>query len=157
MKRVFFFLFVSSLLLSGGSWAEDASVRAFHDEFFAAWNAGNADGLVSRLTEDTVYHPMGAETLRGREVGESYRTFLQDFDVRMAVQPELLEAHGNRGVMQGTYTSTMTPRDGQPTTQRSGRYYMTLVRGNDGQWHIAHEITQPTADPVPEPIASDGD
>lgn len=29
--------------------AEDASVRAFHDAFFAAWNTGDADGLVDHL------------------------------------------------------------------------------------------------------------
>ena len=141
-------LFVS-LLCSAPARAEDASVRAFHDAFFAAWNSGDSDGLIDHLTEDTVYHPMGAETLRGREVGDSYRAFLRDFDFRIDVQPEILEAYGDRGVMQGTYTSTMMPKDGSPALQRSGRYYMTLVRGDDGAWLIAHEITQPTADPVP--------
>ncbi len=164
MSRFISTFFIVALSISASLRAEDASVRAFHDAFFAAWNAGDTEGLVSRLTEDTVYHPMGAETLRGREVGDSYRAFLGDFDVRMDVRPETLEAYGERGVMQGTYTSTMTPKDGSPASQRSGRYYMTLVRGDDGAWRIAHEITQPTADPVPglastapEAVATEGD
>lgn len=130
--------------------AEDASVRAFHDAFFAAWNTGDADGLVDSLTEDTIYHPMGAETLTGRDViGGSYRAFIESYDVHMAVSPEVLDAYGNHGVMQGTYTSTLTPKDGRPGWSRSGRYHMDLVRGSDGAWRIAREVTQMTADPTP--------
>ena len=143
---------------------EDTTVRAFHDAFFEAWNSGNAEGLVSRLTEDTVYHPMGATTLQGRDaVGGSYVTFLENYAVRMDVTPEVLTATGNRGVMQGTYTSTLTPKDGRPSWQRSGRYYMELVRETGGPWMISRELTQTTADPVPghmtapPPVATDGE
>ncbi|MBT5240999.1 MAG: SnoaL-like domain-containing protein [Rhodospirillaceae bacterium] len=136
--------------------ADDDSVRTFHDSFFAAWNAGDADGLIDRLTEDTIYHPMGAKTLTGREViGGSYRAFIKSFDVHMAVSPEVLDAHGDHGVMQGTYSSTLTPKDGRPSWSRSGRYHMDLVRGSDGAWRIAREITQATADPTPKLSATE--
>lgn len=147
MKRA---LFVLALALAPPALAEDASVRAFHDAFFEAWNTQNADGLLATLTEDTIYHPMGSTTLYSRdEVGGSYRAFLEGFTVRMDVEAELLEAFGDRGVMMGVYTATMTPKDGGETTARSGRYYMDLVRGEDGGWLISRELTQPTADPVP--------
>ena len=129
---------------------DDSSVRAFHDAFFAAWNAGDADGLVDSLTEDTIYHPMGAATMHGRDVvGGSYRVFLEQYDVRMDVAAEVLTAQGDHGLMQGTYTSTLTPKDGRPGWQRSGRYHMELLREADGSWKIARELTQATADPVP--------
>lgn len=143
---------------------EDPTVRAFHDAFFAAWNAGDSDGLIDRLTEDTIYHPWGATTLAGRAaVGGSYAAFLRDFDVRMDVDPEVLTATGNRGVIQGTYTSTLTPKDGRASWQRSGRYYMELTRETGGPWLISRELTQQTADPVPgqatapPPAATDGE
>ncbi len=119
---------------AGPAQAEDASVRAFHDAFFNAWNTADADGLIARLDEDTVYHPMGGTTLVGRNVvGGSYRGFLRDFRVRMEVTPELLEANGDQGVMMGRYRSILTPKDGRPGWERSGRYYMDLVRGDDGR------------------------
>ena len=128
----------------------DQTVRAFHDAFFNAWNTGDAEGLVARLTVDTIYHPMGAVTMTGRDtVGDSYRAFLENYDVRMDVSAEVLTAHGDHGLMQGTYTSTLTPKDGRPGWQRSGRYHMELTRTAGGPWQIAREITQTTADPVP--------
>ena len=57
--RVSGFIVSFAIVLSSSAWAEDASVHAFHDSFFKAWNTANADGLVARLAEDTVYHPMG--------------------------------------------------------------------------------------------------
>ena len=130
--------------------AEDLSVRAFHDRFFAAWNAGDLEGLVDALSEDTVYHPMNAATIRGREkLAEVYGQFLGDYHVQMIVSAELLEADGDRGTMMGLYRSTMTPKNGDPPISRGGRYYMDLRRGPDGRWQITRELTQPTADPVP--------
>lgn len=160
MKRIVVTLLV---LLSLPALAEDASVRSFHDAFFAAWNSGDAEGLVTGLTEDTVYHPMGATTLNGRNaVSKSYRAFLSAFRVRMEVTPEVLEAYGDNGVMQGTYRSILTPKDGRPGWERAGRYHMDLVRGTNGDWRIAREVTQPTADPIagvqtsPDPVAAEG-
>ncbi len=142
----------------------DQTVRAFHDAFFNAWNTGDAEGLVARLTVDTIYHPMGAVTMTGRDtVGDSYRAFLENYDVRMDVSAEVLTAHGDHGLMQGTYTSTLTPKDGRPGWQRSGRYHMELTRTAGGPWQIAREITQTTADPVPgqmtapPPVAMQGE
>ncbi|GEM_PF-2240475 len=151
-------------LLSLPAQAEDASVRKFHDAFFLAWNESNAEDLVERLTEDTIYHPHGAQTLNGRNaVGESYSAFLSSFDVRMNVSAEVLESFGNHGIMQGTYTSILTPKDGRPGWERSGRYHMDLVKSDDGQWRIAREVTQTTTDPIagvktsPDPIATQGE
>lgn len=137
------------LLMCRPALAEDPTVRAFHDAFFAAWNAGDAGVLVDSLTESTIYHPFGAETLVGKEaVGGSYQAFLEDFSVRMMVRPEVLDAHGDHGVMQGTYRSILTPKDGRPGWERSGRYHMDLVKEDHGAWRIAREITQQTADPI---------
>lgn len=149
------------ILFSLPAQAEDTSVRTFHDAFFTAWNQGNAEGLLDRLTEDTIYHPHGAQTLNGRDtVGESYWAFLSSFDVLMNVSAEVLESFGDHAVMQGTYTSILTPKDGRPGWERSGRYHMDLVKGDDGGWRIAREVTQTTADPIagvtkgPDPIAT---
>lgn len=137
------------LILTSPAAAEDASVRAFHDSFFSAWNAADADGLESLLTEDTIYHPYDGSTQMGKDVvAGGYRAFLEGFDVRMIVTPEVLEARGDYGVVQGTYRVIMTPKQGGETTQRSGRYYMDLERGADGDWRIARELTQQTADPI---------
>lgn len=147
MKHLIAFLI---LLAAQAAQAEDASVRAFHDAFFAAWNQSDAEDLRERLTDDTVYHPHGAQTLIGRdEVGGNYATFLSSFDVRMDVFPEVLEAYGDHGIMQGTYRLAFTPKTGGSTTERSGRYHMDLVRRDDGEWLIAHEVTQTTTDPIP--------
>lgn len=149
------FSLVLCLFLTTTAYAEDRSVRDFHDAFFAAWNTGDADGLVNSLTEDTIYHPFGAETLVGKDlVGGSYQAFLENFTVRMIVSPEVLDAHGDHGVMQGTYRSVLTPKDGRPGWERSGRYHMDLVKEDDGSWRIAREVTQQTADPIEGVIAS---
>ena len=162
--RIFGFIVSFSIVLLSSAWAEDASVHAFHDSFFKAWNTADADGLVARLAEDTVYHPMGGETMRGRQtVGDSYRGFLKSFDVRMEVTPELLESSGNQGLMMGLYTSVLTPKDGRASWTRSGRYYMDLVRDDNGDWQISRELTQTTADPIagvqtaPDALATAGE
>ena len=162
--RVFGFVVSLALVFSSGVWAEDASVRTFHDSFFNAWNTADADGLVARLAPNTVYHPMGGETMHGRQaVGDSYRGFLKSFDVRMEVTPELLESAGNQGLMMGLYTSVLTPKDGRASWTRSGRYYMDLVRDDNGDWQIARELTQTTADPIagvqtaPDALATAGE
>ena len=162
--RIFGFVVSLALVFSSGVWAEDASVRTFHDSFFNAWNTADADGLVARLAPNTVYHPMGGETMHGRQaVGDSYRGFLKSFDVRMEVTPELLESAGNQGLMMGLYTSVLTPKDGRASWARSGRYYMNLVRNDNGTWQIARELTQTTADPIagvqtaPDAVATVGE
>ena len=130
--------------------ADDSTIRAFHDQFFEAWNTGDIAGLVSALSEDTVYHPMNAATIRGREaLAKVYGEFLTNYHVEMKVAVELLDADGDRGVMMGLYRSTLTPIDGDTPIVRSGRYYMELRRGSDDAWRISRELTQPTADPTP--------
>lgn len=130
--------------------ADDPDIRAFHDRFFEAWNAGDLEGLANALSEDTVYHPMNAATIRGRETLTAvYRQFLSDYRVEMTVAAELLEAHGDRGTMMGLYRSTLTPINGDAPIVRGGRYYMELRRGSDRNWRITRELTQPTADPLP--------
>lgn len=138
------------VLFSLSAQAEDATVRAFHDSFFAAWNQDNPEGLIERLTEDTIYHPHGAQTLVGRDaVGANYVAFLSSFDVRMDVFPEVLESFGDHGIMQGTYRLAFIPKEGGERSERSGRYHMDLVKGDDGGWLIAHEVTQTTTDLIP--------
>lgn len=127
----------------------DESIRAFHDDFFAAWNRGDVKGLADSLTDDTIYHPYGGTTQVARdEVAGGYRAFLEAFNVRMIVSPEVLQSRGKYGIAQGTYRVVMTPKEGGETSQRSGRYYMDLVKGDDGNWRIARELTQQTADPI---------
>lgn len=143
------------LFLGTPATAEDPTVRAFHDSFFAAWNTGDVEGLANSLTKDTIYHPFGGTTQIGKDiVAGGYSDFLEAFDARMIVSPEILEARGSYGVAQGTYRVVMTPKEGGETSQRSGRYYMDLVRGDDGAWRIAREITQQTADPIDGVIAT---
>jgi len=139
-----------SLCLPAVSSAEDPDIRAFHDRFFQAWNAGDLDGLVGSLTEDTIYHPMNAATIRGREtLARTYEQFLADYAVEMIVAAELLEVDDDRGTMMGLYRSTMTPASGDTPIVRSGRYYMELRKGSDGFWRISRELTQPTKDLLP--------
>jgi ketosteroid isomerase-like protein len=129
--------------------AFDSEVKAFHDRFFAAWNIADLVGLERCLTADTVYHPMGARSLIGREaVMASYRAFLDGFHVHMNVFPEVLSTRGNFAVMSGLYTATMRSKADGEAQQRSGRYYMDLEKTESG-WQIARELTQPTAD-VPQ-------
>lgn len=132
--------------LAGAAAAQDAGVRAFHDRFFAAWNAGDIAGLEASLTADTVYHPMNTTTMIGRDVVmASYRKLLAENAVQMRVTPEVLEADGDRGLMIGIYTALLTPAAGGPPVSRSGRYLMEL-RQDGGAWRISRELTQPTAD-----------
>jgi ketosteroid isomerase-like protein len=129
--------------------AFDPEIKAFHDRFFAAWNNADLPGLERCLTTDTVYHPMNARSLIGREaVMASYRAFLDGFHVHMDVFPEVLCVRGNFAVIMGLYTAIMRPKAGGDAQQRSGRYYMDLEKSESG-WQISRELTQPTADVPP--------
>lgn len=141
---------VVAVCLPAARAADDPAIRTFHDQFFEAWNTGDIAGLVSALSEDTVYHPMNAATIRGREaLAKVYGEFLTNYHVEMKVAAELLEADGDRGVMMGLYRSTLTPINGDTPIVRGGRYYMELRRGSDDTWRISRELTQATADPTP--------
>lgn len=138
------------ILLAGCSSAPSSGTNRSSDETLihetidravSAFGTADIETLIALRTEDSVVLKPGAEPLLGKE---ARRTSLEDvfdqFDVNETRTVDELDVIGDRAIVWGTYTVTLTPKDGSASTNESGNYIDILHRQTDGSWLFARTI-----------------
>jgi ketosteroid isomerase-like protein len=121
------------------------------DGYFDAWVNGRIPTMVSYLTPDSEYHPNGSATVTGRDALRAfYQDFMDNYDIELAWQYEQTEIRGDTGFVMGVYFIRYAPMGSREEIARGGRFFMDMRLGADGQWRIRRELTQTTADALPE-------
>ena len=116
----------------------DPALTKLAKEWEAAFNAKDVAKVASMYTEDAVVMPPNHEPVRGRANIEAFFKEMAN-GAKLTLTPFESAISGSTAYEAGTYQMSITPKTGQPTTDK-GKYVVILKRGSNGQWRLAHDI-----------------
>jgi ketosteroid isomerase-like protein len=117
-------------------------------DFAAAATAGNAAKVASFYAADASFMPPNEASLRG--TGAIQGWFQKQMDaggLKLTLTPTESRISGDLAFEAGTYTFALTPKTGQPISDR-GKYLLAL-RKEGAAWKITHDIFNSDLPPPP--------
>ena len=111
----------------------------------AAENAMDADAAARILSDDAVLMVPDHPVQEGRSACASFLRELfgqlaSRYDRRITYTSYEVNIVGDLAFDRGTFTFSVTPKDGGETTDVTGKYLWILVRGTDGTWRVSRLI-----------------
>ena len=141
-------IFAGMTLLAGCSSQDEANLEAdtaaiidFMNQYRSSQNAGDIDRFMSLWTEDGILMPpngppvIGKDQIREGTIGR-FDQFTFDLDGTEAE----VEVAGGWAFTRGTYTITVTPKEGGQPVFIDGKYIGILERQSDGSWILHRNI-----------------
>lgn len=131
---------IVSLALDAGPSTDVEAIRATLNQYVAAWLAGDADGVMKLLTEDSVLVPAEKPPYIGSKAIREYwfpsagpKTVLNRFTTTV----DHVEQSGDLAVVRGTQVIDWTTG-----TQRFRTHgnYMTVLKRSSVRWRIAVQM-----------------
>lgn len=108
-------------------------------DFGAAVTAGDAAKVATFYTMDATLMPPNEQAVRGRSNIQAW--FQKQIDAgasSLKLQPTESRTSGDLAFEAGTYTLTLTPKTGQPVTDRGK--YVVVYRKEGSDWKLSHDI-----------------
>lgn len=149
---------LASLAIAGSASAQTAQsapdVAKVRNAYLAAVNAGDAKAVAALYTEDGVEMPPNEAMMKGRAAVEKYQAgFLTAFSVKLSLTGIESMAAGDMAYDVGTYSQTITPKEGGKAMTDRGKYVVLMRRGSDGQWRVKYAIYNSDLPAQPTPAA----
>ena len=120
---------------------EHDEIDALFAEWKAAMSRGDAERLLTMITEDAEFWTQGAAPVKGRD---AVRTLFAAFFDTVSMQQDFEEIErvvsGDIAFIRGYETNFLTPRTGGPPVEVHQRAFMHLRR-DDGQWRFSRGMT----------------
>lgn len=111
---------------------DKAAIRNLHDQTAAASNAGD---LAALYTEDAIVMPPNEPAVVGKEaIGTWVQGLFEQFTVKETATTEEIQVAGDWAFLRGTYTATMTPKEGGESQEETGKCIHIVQRQPDGSW-----------------------
>ncbi|HEV8453626.1 MAG TPA: nuclear transport factor 2 family protein [Gemmatimonadales bacterium] len=121
--------------------ASTAAVNEIWKEYSASLNAGDLDRWLALWTEDGVQMPPDEPVVVGKErIRARNRAVLDRFAFDIGITNQEVRTAGDLAVARGTYTATLTPKQGGGGIPIDGKFMTILVRQPDGGWKIHRDI-----------------
>ncbi len=118
-----------------------AAVNDIWNQYSSSLNSGDLDAWMSLWTEDGVQMPPGEPPVIGKDqIRARNGASLDQFTFSMAITNEEVEVAGDWAFARGTYTATLTPKEGGEPIPIDGKYMTILQRQPDGAWKIHRDI-----------------
>lgn len=117
-------------------------IAAIEEEIRAAYQAGDAEAVAARYTEDAILFGPDNPPLEGRAaIAEVYRGFFASATAELHNEIDEIEVLADGwAYVRGRLRVRSTPKDGGPADQRTGKYLAIARRGPDGVWRFARDL-----------------
>jgi uncharacterized protein (TIGR02246 family) len=127
---------------SEGSEADRQAITELREREIALFSAGNADSVLSVLTDDVVMMPPNEPAMVGKA---AVRAWVESMYKQFRVQGTYTSASdltvvGDWAFERMTFTLTMTPAAGGAAMQDVGKGFHVYRRQPDGSWKIHQDI-----------------
>jgi uncharacterized protein (TIGR02246 family) len=124
---------------------DPAGLRAMHDTWQSAFDAGDAAAIAAVYASDGAVHPPNGKTVKGRTSIRKYWESFQSSGIGGQINDVEVYASGDVGYKMGTYM--LTDANGAPLDVGK---YVEVWRYSDGKWQMKHDIFNSDM-PLPEP------
>lgn len=125
------------------------AINELYDQYCLAANTGDLDLFISLWADDATRMDPDLPAIVGKEnIRAHFKVPFEQFNTNVAIYGET-EVHvsGDLAFSRGTYTLSLTPKEGGPTTYIDGKWLDILKRQADGSWKIYIDCVNYNAPP----------
>ena len=142
------YIFAGMTLVAGCSSQDEANLEAdtaaiidLNIQYRSSLNAGDLDQLMSLWTENGVSMPPNVPPVIGKDqIRVRVKGYFDKFTFDMDYTQAEVEVAGGWAFTRGTYTATLTPKEGGQPVFIDGKYIGILERQSDGSWILHRNI-----------------
>ncbi len=115
-----------------------AAINELVNQYGGAVSAGDLDLYISLWVDNGIQMAPNAPAVIGKEQIRAKNEFMfADFILKMDVTNKEIKVDGDLAFARGTYTVSLTPKEGGETINFDGKYLSILERQADGSWKFA--------------------
>jgi len=129
-----------------------APINELRSQLQAAFNSGDAQAVAAFYADDAVLQPDHHTAVSGKAaIAQYYQEMFGQATPNLTISPGDTERMGDMAHEHGTFTVTVTPKDGGKPMTDQGNYLVILKQGSDGAWKLEHDIDNSDHPPAPMP------
>lgn len=132
--------------------ADIAAINELFDQYCIAANAGDIEGFMSLWADDAIRMEPDRTSIVGKEnIQAFFAPQFELFDINVTIYGDTeVQVFGDLSFSRGTYTLSITPKQGGPTTTLDGKWLDIEKRQADGSWKIYVDMVNFNKPPVVE-------
>lgn len=120
--------------------ADIAAILDIWSKYATAINNADIDSWISLWIDDGVQMPPDRPAIKGKEqIKANVQSTLDQFIFKMEIFNEEVKVADDWAFARGTYTYSLTPKEGAEPYENTGKYLTILERQADGSWKIARD------------------
>ena len=129
-----------------------AAINELYDQYCIMANAGDIDGFMSLWTDDAIRMEPDRTSIVGKEnIQAFFAPQFELFNINVAIYGDTeVQVFGDLSFSRGTYTLSITPKQGGPTTTLDGKWLDVEKRQADGSWKIYIDMVNFNKPPIVE-------
>jgi uncharacterized protein (TIGR02246 family) len=133
---------LNACITSSYSAPEDrAELEQIHARILEAELKGDASVFEQVAAPDVVVIPPNANAVNGRDASvEMMRQFFDKNQLHIEYANTQVQVNHNQAFDRGTYSQTVTPKDGGAPIAGKGSYWWFYARADDGNWRQTRVI-----------------
>ena len=132
--------------------ADIAAINELYNQYCSYGNAGELDNFLSLWEDNAIRMDPDKPSIIGKEnIRKFFEVPFEQFSTNVAVYGDTeIQISGAMAFARGTYTLSLTPKEGGPKTTFDGKWLDILKRQTDGSWKIYIDMVNYNAPPVVE-------
>ncbi len=118
--------------------ADVVAINELIDQYCIMANAGDIEGFMSLWADDAIRMEPDRTSIVGKEnIQAFFAPQFELFNINVAIYGDTeVQVFGDLSYSRGTYTLSITPKQGGPTTTLDGKWLDVEKRQADGSWKI---------------------
>jgi len=132
--------------------ADITTIKELYDQYCSYANVGELDNFLSIWDDNAIRMEPDNPSFIGKEnVKKFFELSFGAFNINVATYGEIeIQILGDTAFSRGTYTLSLTPKEGGPKTTIDGKWLDILKRQADGSWKIYIDMVNFNSPPVVE-------
>lgn len=127
-----------------------AAINGLYNQYCTHANAGDLDNFLALWEDSAIRMDPDKPSIIGKEnIKKFFEPSFKLFNVKVAVDADKeIQISGDMAFSRGTYTLSITPKEGGPTTTFDGKWLDVDKRQKDGSWKIYIDMVNYDGPPV---------
>jgi uncharacterized protein (TIGR02246 family) len=132
--------------------ADIAAINELYDQYCIQANAGDLDNFLFLWEDNAIRMEPDNPSIIGKEnINFFFEVPFEQFNTNVAIYGDTeIQVTKDMAFSRGTYTLSLTPKEGGPTTHIDGKWLDILKRQTDGSWKIYIDMVNYNAPPKVE-------
>jgi len=129
-----------------------AAIKEFYNQYCIQANAGDLDNFLSLWEDNAIRMDPDKPSIIGKEnITKFFKPSFELFSVNVKIYGDIeIQISGDMAFSRGTYTLSLTPKEGGATTTFDGKWLDIDKRQTDGSWKIYIDMVNYNGPPVVE-------